>query len=127
VPNDNNELAQTLHGSRTMKGLSLRAVADPARISPTYLQKLERGEVKDPSPNILYRLAEQLGLEYGDLMRLAGYVVPVGSTRRGVPQRGSSALSHALSSEPLTSDEEVALTEYLGFLRSKRGGPPSDA
>jgi transcriptional regulator with XRE-family HTH domain len=127
VPNDNNELAKTLHGSRTMKGLSLRAVADPARISPTYLQKLERGEVKDPSPNILYRLAEQLGLEYGELMRLAGYVVPVGSSRRSGPQRGTSALSHALSSEPLTSDEEVALTEYLGFLRTKRGGPPSGA
>jgi transcriptional regulator with XRE-family HTH domain len=125
VSTDSNELARTLHGSRTMKGLSLRAVADPAGISPTYLQKLERGAVKDPSPNILYRLSGQLGLEYGDLMRLAGYVVPVGSERRAGSRRGTSALSHALSTEPLTNDEETALTEYLGFLRSKRGGPPS--
>ncbi len=125
---DNNELAKTLHGTRTMKGLSLRAIADPAGISPTYLQKLERGDVGDPSPNILYRLSEQLGLDYSDLMRLAGYVVPVGAERRsGGSRRGTSALSHALSTEPLTGDEETALTEYLGFLRSKKGGPPSGA
>jgi transcriptional regulator with XRE-family HTH domain len=125
---DTNELAKTLHGARTMKGLSLRAIADPAGISPTYLQKLERGEVRDPSPNILYRLSERLGLDYSDLMRLAGYVVPVGVDRGGRgTRRGTSALSHALSAEPLTGDEETALTEFLGFLRSKKGGPPPDA
>jgi transcriptional regulator with XRE-family HTH domain len=110
-----------------MKGLSLRAIADPAGISPTYLQKLERGDVQDPSPNILYRLSEQLDLDYSNLMRLAGYVVPVGAERRSGTRRGTSALSHALSTEPLTGDEEAALTEYLGFLRSKKGGPPSSA
>jgi transcriptional regulator with XRE-family HTH domain len=123
VPADNNSLARALHGSRKMKGLSLRAIADPAGISPTYLQKLERGDVKDPSPNILYRLSEQLSLDYGDLMRLSGYVVPVGSESRREVSRGASALSDALSREPLTSEEEVALADYLGFLRSKKGGP----
>lgn len=110
-----------------MKGLSLRAVAEPAGMSPTYLQKLERGEVRDPSPNILYRLSEVLGLDYGELMRHAGYVVPGGTDRVRGSRRGTRAPSHALSSEPLTRDEEVALTEYLGFLRSKKGGPPNDA
>ncbi len=102
---DSSELAKTLHGTRTLKALSLRAVADPAGISPTYLQKLERGEVQDPSPHILYRLSEELGLDYGELMQMAGYVVPVGAQHRA-----------------LTGEEETALTEYLGFLRSKSGG-----
>lgn len=127
MASDSSELAKTLHGTRTLKALSLRAVADPAGISPTYLQKLERGEVQDPSPNILYRLSEELGLDYGELMQMAGYVVPVGAQHRGGARRGTSALSHALSSEPLTGEEETALTEYLGFLRSKKGGPKSGA
>lgn len=127
MASDSSELATTLHGTRTMKGLSLRAVADPAGISPTYLQKLERGEVQDPSPNILYRLGEQLGLDYAELMKMAGYVVPVGGQGRGRARRGASALSHALSSEPLTGEEEQALSHYLGYLRSQKGGPKSGA
>lgn len=117
------ELAKAISQARTMKGRSLRAVAEPAGISPTYLQKLERGEVQDPSPNVLYRLSEQLDLDYGELMRRAGYVVPT-SGRKGA--RGGS-LTHALSSEPLTNDEEAALTAYLAFWRSQNGSRESDA
>lgn len=124
MPEITNELAQTLHRTRNMKGLSLRAVADPAGISPTYLQKLERGDVRDPSPNILYRLAEVLGLDYSSLMRMAGYVVPTETDDRR-SRRGTRALTHALSTEPLTRDEEAALSEYLGYLRSRKGGPPT--
>ena len=118
------ELGDALARARAVKGRSLRAVADPAKISPTYLQKLERGEVRDPSPNVLYRLSGQLNLDYAELMRCAGYVVPsVDATEHGlrvVP------VSHALSSEPLTRDEEVALTSYLGYLRSQKGSGGSD-
>ena len=110
-----------------MKGLSLRAVAEPAEISPSYLQKLERGEVQDPSPNILYRLSEQLGLDYSDLMQKSGYVVPASSRQRGGGLRGTRAVSHALSTEPLTGEEEEALAHYLGYLRSQKGGSKSGA
>jgi transcriptional regulator with XRE-family HTH domain len=112
------ELGDSLARARVIKGKSLRAVAEPAEISPTYLQKLERGDVRDPSPNVLYRLSEQLDLSYAELMRNAGYVVPtiepdsVGSIR---------PVSHALSSEPLTNDEEAALASYLGYLRTRKG------
>lgn len=127
MTSNSSELAKALHGARAMKGLSLRAVAEPADISPTYLQKLERAEVQDPSPNILHRLSEQLGLDYSDLMTKAGYVVPATSKRRGGVLRGSGAVSHALSTEPLTTEEEEALSHYLGYLRSQKGGPKSGA
>ncbi len=127
-PGESIKLGRALYSQRTMKGLSLRAVAEPAEVSPTYLQKLERGDVRDPSPNILYRLSEQLGLDYGELMRHAGYVVPTElNERRLASRRGSGHVSHALSAEPLTEAEETALTQYLSFLRSQRGGPPEDA
>lgn len=110
------ELAQRLRKSRALKGLSLRGVSEPAEISPTYLQKLERGHVQDPSPNVLYRLSVALDLDYGDLMGLAGYVLPLDADS----EIGAEP-SHALAREPLTADEEEALTSYLGYLRSQRG------
>jgi transcriptional regulator with XRE-family HTH domain len=120
------ELAHALSNARKIKGRSLRSVADGAKISPTYLQKLERGEVNDPSPNVLFRVSEELDLDYGDLMRRAGYVVPT-SRRRTTGARAPSALTHALSSEPLTDEEETALSAYLRMLREQKGTSGSGA
>ena len=47
------QLGQELRDVRRALGLSLKAVAGPAGISATYLQKLEAGDVQNPSPNVL--------------------------------------------------------------------------
>jgi transcriptional regulator with XRE-family HTH domain len=105
-----------------MRKASLKAVAEPAGISASYLQKLERDLVKEPSPRILQRLATQLDLPYRSLMELAGYVVPAGEPATGSRTRGGGALSYALSSEDLTEDEAAALTAYLNILRQQKRG-----
>lgn len=120
------ELANALSAARAMKGQSLKAVADPAGISATYLQKLERGEVQDPSPHVLHRVSEQLGLDYGEIMHLAGYVVPKAAGRPS-PMAQGGPISHALSSESLTEEEATALSEYLTFIRTRRTGNTSGA
>jgi HTH-type transcriptional regulator, competence development regulator len=120
------ELGQTLSNTRRIKQRSLRSVAEGAEISPTYLQKLERGEVGDPSPHVLHRLSEELGLDYGNLMRRAGYFIPTSGRKTTAASRGRP-LAHALSSEPLTGEEEAALTAYLELLRKQKGGPGSGA
>jgi transcriptional regulator with XRE-family HTH domain len=67
------ELGEVLRVARTARGMSLKAVAEDARISPAYVHKLEAGRVRSPSPRVLLRVAQALGLEYGTLMRTAGY------------------------------------------------------
>jgi HTH-type transcriptional regulator, competence development regulator len=114
---NNEDLGLLLRRTREMRGLSLKSVAEPAEISATYLQKLERGEVREPSPHVLHRLSEALGLPYLELMSLAGYVVP---TPGADPARPDVGGSHALSSEPLSEEEEHQLVEYLTFLRQRR-------
>ena len=99
---------------RSALGLSLKAVADPAEISTTYLQKLEGGEVKSPSPNVLHRLAETLNVPYPELMRLAGYVVPDGGSENASP------FEHALASSDLTADERRAVAAFIAHLRQQR-------
>jgi transcriptional regulator with XRE-family HTH domain len=105
-------LGNSLRAARELKGKSLKAVAEPAEISTAYLLKLEKGQVESPSPHILHRLAGELGADYLDLMRKAGYIV----SDSAEPSR--SALTHALSGEPLTEDEELALATYLKMYRN---------
>ncbi len=106
------ELGRTLRSARELSGKSLKAIAEPAGISPAYLMKLERGEVNSPSPHILHRLARELGVAYIDLMRLAGYIVPEPDNRQ------SGVLAQALNSQDLTEDEARAVAAFLKAYRS---------
>jgi transcriptional regulator with XRE-family HTH domain len=108
------ELGRTLRSTREIAGKSLKAIAEPAGISPAYLMKLERGEVSSPSPHVLHRLARELGVAYIDLMRLAGYIVPEADNRQ------SNVLAQALSAQDLTEDEAHAVAAFLKAYRSGR-------
>ena len=68
------KLGELMAQARERKGRSLAAVAEPAKISPAYLQKLERGTVGSPSPRVLRRLAAGLEVPYLETMALAGYL-----------------------------------------------------
>lgn len=111
-------LGGQLREVRQVRGLSLKAVAEPAAISPAYLQKLERDEVKSPSPHVLYRLADVLRVPYPKLMALAGYVVPAATDE--VEREPQNLLAHALSSEELTQDEQREVARYLAWYRHQR-------
>ena len=106
------ELGPTLRTVRNTLGRSLKAVADPADISIAYLVKLEKGEVASPSPHVLHRLGETLGVPYLELMRLAGYVVPEQGEQR------IGALAQALSSQDLTEEEARAVAAFLELYRT---------
>jgi transcriptional regulator with XRE-family HTH domain len=67
-------LGERLRAARERKGLSIQAVVAEARISTGYLSKLENGVVATPSPRVLQRLADVLGVCYASLMELAGYL-----------------------------------------------------
>lgn len=114
-------LGAVLSAAREANAFSLRHVAREAEIAPTYLQKLERDEVGEPSPNVLFRLSDALRISYAELMKLAGYIVP---EERGRGPSGSEALASALRSSDLTSEEIEEMARYLGYLRvrRKRGG-----
>lgn len=110
-------LGAQLHEVRRLKEKSLKAVAEPAGISAAYLQKLERNEVKRPSPHVLHALAGVLGVPYMKLMEAAGYIVPTADEKKVKP---GSVLAHALSSEDVTDEEAEALARYLRWYRTEQ-------
>jgi len=82
------DLGSRLAGRRRERGESLRVVADAAAISTAYLQKLERCEVKAPSPHVLRPLAAALELPYAEVMGLAGYLDESGPSPRSEGRSG---------------------------------------
>ena len=47
---------------RRSKGLGLRELAEKAKVPPGYLSELEAGQKKNPSLDVLKRLAKALGV-----------------------------------------------------------------
>ena len=56
-------LTKLLRAERERCGLTLRALAQAAQISPAFLCEIEKGTRK-PSPDVLRRLCSSLGTDY---------------------------------------------------------------
>jgi transcriptional regulator with XRE-family HTH domain len=115
------DLGDELKAVRQAGGLSLNAVAAPAKISAAYLQKLEAGVVKNPSPRVLHRLAEVLGVSYVMLMKRAGYFMP---TREQTAIRSQERRAEqVLFGEALTEEERRAVKAFVAYLKEQRKQP----
>jgi HTH-type transcriptional regulator, competence development regulator len=112
------ELGALLADLRKAKGLSLRQVEEATgrAVSNAYLSQLEKGKIKQPSPNVLHSLAEVYAVPYEALMEKAGYLMP--SKDRASGRRKRLA---AFAIDDLTAEEEEELLKYLAFLRSRGG------
>jgi len=108
-------LGEGLKMAKELRNLSLRDVEEATGISNAYLSQLENDKVKKPSPHFLHKLAALYDIAYEVLMESAGYIQR--KTSDGPKTLQGAAL---FAQKKLTSEEEVALAEYLAFLRSKR-------
>lgn len=104
----------TIRQAREVRGLSAVEAARAAGISAAYLNKLENGGVKKPSPHVLHQLSEALAVPYAELMRLNGYRLPGAAA---VP--AGDTVAAALFAD-LTDEERDELLEYLAWYRARR-------
>lgn len=118
---DRDSLGPYLKSLRLGLGLTLREVEDATEkeISNAYLSQLENGKISQPSPHILYTLANVYGASYEGLMQRAGYIVHPEKRKQGA-KHGRAA---TFSIENLTAAEERALLEHLSFIRWRKGKP----
>lgn len=61
-------LGQKIKQLRVEKGYSLGKLAETARVSKAYLSQLEKGVSKQPSAEILFKIASALGTTIADLL-----------------------------------------------------------
>jgi transcriptional regulator with XRE-family HTH domain len=113
------ELGEALSSARERQGRSLQAVAEPAKISTAYLQKLERGQVSTPSPHVLRRLGTVLEVRYLRLMSLAGYLSD-DEERRVATDDELRASRHPLADQQLVPEEWRAVGAFIKYLKAQR-------
>jgi len=59
---------RALKGLRTSRDMGLRELAKKANVPPGYVAELEAGKKKNPSLDVLKRLAKALGVPVGELL-----------------------------------------------------------
>ncbi|HWK29194.1 MAG TPA: helix-turn-helix transcriptional regulator [Solirubrobacter sp.] len=104
-------LADALRDARRRHGLSLRDVERRTGIRNAHLSQLETGTIVKPEMALLWELAELYGLDFGELLGLAGY--GGGDERR---QRMTVAL-RVLGELSVVEQDEVL--RYIGELRRR--------
>ncbi len=77
VPTKAEQLGKFIRKQREARKLSMNALASLAKIEPSTIMRLERGEFEQPQPATLTQLARALGVEFEELFRRApGYLIP---------------------------------------------------
>jgi transcriptional regulator with XRE-family HTH domain len=107
-----NPLGEFIRNQREITRLSLRQLANLARISNPYLSQIERG-LHEPSATILKSIAGALGIPPEKLYAAAGWL---GEER---PENGETDVETAIRTDArLSARQKAALLEvYRGFLQ----------
>src|SRR5258708_30313310 len=72
------KLGAFVKARRTAKGLSLNQAERSSGVALTYWSRLERGDLKTPSPRHLAAIARAIDVPLEELYGLAGYILPEG-------------------------------------------------
>jgi transcriptional regulator with XRE-family HTH domain len=112
-------LGEYLHTIRVDRNLTLRQVEEATNkeVSNAYLSQIENNKIHKPSPNILHTLAQLYGIDYENLMEMAGYIA---IARNAEDKHGRLATFSELN---LTPQEEAEMLRYLKFIRADKSAP----
>lgn len=70
----NKEIGKHIRSLRKKQGITITQLAEKSGVSHSYISQIENGKF-NPSPEILRKLSEPLGVSYEDLMIKAGYLI----------------------------------------------------
>lgn len=89
------DFGKKLRELRKNKEMTSSELSKKANVSQSYLSQLETGKNKNPTPDILRRLAKGLNVSYFELMKVAGY----GDKENPIPSDSFYDLIHKTPSE----------------------------
>ena len=110
-------LGEMLKAEREKRGLSLRKVEQSTGIRNAHLSQVENGTIAKPEMAMLWELAALYDIDYGRLLRLAGYAQgPESSGRQR--QRMTVALR---AMGDLSPREQNQALDYMRQLKGRKG------
>ena len=109
-----NPLGDFIRNQREITRLSLRQLANLARISNPYLSQIERG-LYEPSAAILKAIAKALGIAPEKLYAAAGWLDGEDASE------AASSVETAIRTDPnlTTGEKEALISVYRGFLKNR--------
>ena len=108
-------LGETLASARQVKRWSLREVERRSGIQNAHLSQIETGAIERPAPRILWTLAQLYGLEYRELLQLAGHVE---SAARATP---GAVVGQALRRMgDLTPEQQKEVLEFIRRIGNRK-------
>ena len=114
------KLGEFIRSQRRLAELSLRQLAENAKVSNPYLSQIERGLYK-PSADVLKAIAGALGISSEVLYAQAGWMDGEPVDRSGHPVEDAVRLDPKLSTE----QKETLIRVYRGFVGQPMGAEES--
>ena len=109
-------LADLIRRARLSRGMTQRQLSRALRRSEGYAGHLERGGIR-PEVETLKALAATLGLVYGELAVMAGYITRE-EFESPIDERQLARLTEI---DDLTAEEWESVKDFARYLRSSRG------
>lgn len=99
-------VGEVVRRERRARDLTLKELAERAILSVVYLGEIERGK-KYPSPIVLERLAESLGLDLSDLLEMVAYELRAAEQPRVLRAIGFSQPPRTTTTAPTPSGGRI--------------------
>ena len=112
-------LGEELKALRNQKKLSLRQVEEKVGVTNGYLSLLENDKVRQPSPDILQKLAKAYEVPFELLMEKAGYITKKNDSK--LPKVPAFVFS---ASKDLDDEDWKLAQEFFSYLRSRKEQKP---
>jgi transcriptional regulator with XRE-family HTH domain len=109
------DLGSFIRTQRRLANLTLRELAELARVSNPYLSQVERG-LHQPSVRVLRSIATALNLSAETLLAQAGLIDSVAGTKTGSNHSGNTERAIRLDPKLTESQKEALLSVYRSFV-----------
>jgi len=112
-------LGKTLKSTRENVSLTLREVENSTGISNAYLSQLENDKIKNPSANILYKLASVYKISLDSLLTASGIIEKKENISGENDNQSFLEKEIAFYKDKLSPDEEKEIVEFIKFIKFK--------
>jgi len=112
-------LGKTLKSTRENVSLTLRDVENSTGISNAYLSQLENDKIKNPSANILYKLASVYKISLDVLLTASGIIEKKENIDNINDDQSFLEKEIAFYKDKLSPDEEKQIVEFIKFIKFK--------